>query len=429
MVERRARSGLTARLIACGLLAVGLAVGLGAVASATASGAAPLLAAPVTTMVDHLDNVPLVAAPQPVGDADVADARPAGLAGSWWTLWQDTPEILQRLQDNRGQRSQRELDAIRERRVGSYEREHRNVLRELQPLVTAAQESTFEVINPTYWAAMGTVITADGYAVTKASELEQDQPIKARFGPNRTVNATLVRIDTENDVAVLKLEEGTYQPIQLATADPLPGQMLLSPGVREPIMTMGVCSCEARTLLRRNRGQIGVMPQEAPEGIAVYRVQSAAFRAGLRDGDVIVSVQGREVKKVPEFVSLIRKYQPGDELVVKTKRGDEVLDFRVRLSNVRNLGGEAPRFEAMNLLGSINSQRANAFPWALQHDSPLLPEQCGGPLVNLSGQVVGMNIARAGRTASYALTGEHLREVLTGLEIPGWESATATIVP
>ena len=429
MVERRARSGLTARLIACGLLAVGLAVGLGAVASATASGAAPLLAAPVTTMVDHLDDVPSVAAPQPVGDADVADARPAGLAGSWWTLWQDTPEILQRLQDNRGQRSQRELDAIRERRVGSYEREHRNVLRELQPLVTAAQESTFEVINPTYWAAMGTVITADGYAVTKASELEQDQPIKARFGPNRTVNATLVRIDTENDVAVLKLEEGTYQPIQLATADPLPGQMLLSPGVREPIMTMGVCSCEARTLLRRNRGQIGVMPQEAPEGIAVYRVQSAAFRAGLRDGDVIVSVQGREVKKVPEFVSLIRKYQPGDELVVKTKRGDEVLDFRVRLSNVRNLGGEAPRFEAMNLLGSINSQRANAFPWALQHDSPLLPEQCGGPLVNLSGQVVGMNIARAGRTASYALTGEHLREVLTGLEIPGWESATATIVP
>ena len=56
----------------------------------------------------------------------------------------------------------------------------------------------------------------------------------------------------------------------------------------------------------------------------------------------------------------------------------------------------------------------------MQHDSPLMPEQCGGPLVNLRGEVVGLNIARAGRTASYALTGDHLAETLAGLEIPGW---------
>jgi serine protease Do len=417
-------------LTAAGLLAVCLTVGLAVTPFAVTPslGQLPVAAPLLADGQPAFDGLPLVQQETETATAAGFDGTSSGTL-AWWTRWQDTPEILQRLQDNRGQRSQRELDAIRERRVGSYEREHRNVLRELQPVVTAAQTSTFEVINPTYWAAMGMVLTADGYAVTKASELEQDQPIKARFGPNRTVTASLVRIDRENDVALLKLEEGTYQPVQLAMVEPLPGSMLLSPGVREPIMTLGVCSCEARTLLRRNRGQIGVMPQEAPDGIAVYQVQNAAFRAGLRDGDVILAVQGREVRKVPEFVSLIRKYQPGDELVVKTKRGNEVLDFRVRLSNVRNLGGEAPRFEAMNLLGSINSQRASAFPWALQHDSPLLPEQCGGPLVNLSGQVVGMNIARAGRTASYALTGEHLREVLSGLEIPGWDAAAATIAP
>ena len=31
------------------------------------------------------------------------------------------------------------------------------------------------------------------------------------------------------------------------------------------------------------------------------------------------------------------------------------------------------------------------------------PADCGGPLVNLDGKVVGMNIARAGRTESYAI--------------------------
>lgn len=336
---------------------------------------------------------------------------------------QDTPEILQRLQDNRGRRSQQELNAIRERRIGTYERENSSVLRELHPIVSGVRASTFEVINPTYWVSVGTVLTSDGYAITKASELEQDQPLKARFGRDKTVSATIVKIDTENDLALLKLEEGTYQPIHLHAAEPQPGQLLLSVGVREPIMTLGVCSCEARSLLERNRGQIGVVPEEAPGGIAIYRVQNAAYRAGLRDGDVIMSIQGREVKKVPEFVSLIRKYRAGDELIVKTKRGDSVLDFTVKLGNSRNMSVDAPRYEAMNLLGSINSQRSGSFPWAMQHDSPLLPEQCGGPLVNLSGDVVGVNIARAGRTASYALTGEHLAEVLRQLEIPGWPSA------
>jgi S1-C subfamily serine protease len=335
---------------------------------------------------------------------------------------QDTPEILQRLQDNRGRRSQRELDAIRERRVGTYEREHASLLRELQPVVSGVRPSTFEVINPTYWASIGTLVTSDGYAITKASELIQDQPIKARFGRDKTVSATLVKVDTENDVALLKLEEGTYQPIHLHAAEPQPGQMLLSVGVRDPIMALGVCSCEARSLLPR-RAQIGVVPEEAPGGIAIYKVQNAAYRAGLRDGDVIVSVQGREVKKVPEFVSLIRKYRAGDELTVKTKRGDSVMDFIVRLGNTRSMSVEAPRFEAMNLLGSINSSRASDFPWVMQHDTPLMPEQCGGPLVNLAGEVVGINIARGGRTASYALTGEHLAEVLRGLEIPGWPTA------
>lgn len=336
---------------------------------------------------------------------------------------QDTPEILQRLQDNKGRRSQQELNAIRERRIGAYERENSSLLRELHPVVSGVRASTFEVINPTYWVSIGTVLTRDGYAITKASELEQDQPIKARFGRDKTVSATIVKIDTENDLALLKLEEGTYHPIHLHAAEPQPGQLLLSVGVREPIMTLGVCSCEARGLLERNRGQIGVVPEEAPDGIAIFSVRNAAYRAGLRDGDVIMSVQGREVKKVPEFVSLIRKYRAGDELTVKTKRGDSVMDFIVKLGNSRNMSADAPRYEAMNMLGSINSQRAGSFPWAMQHDSPLLPEQCGGPLVNLSGDVVGLNIARAGRTASYALTGEHLAEALRQLEIPGWPSA------
>ena len=49
------------------------------------------------------------------------------------------------------------------------------------------------------------------------------------------------------------------------------------------------------------------------------------------------------------------------------------------------------------------SQRRSGFPSAIQHDSLLRPEDCGGPIMDIDGRIVGLNIARAGRVASYAL--------------------------
>jgi S1-C subfamily serine protease len=42
------------------------------------------------------------------------------------------------------------------------------------------------------------------------------------------------------------------------------------------------------------------------------------------------------------------------------------------------------------------------------HDTPIGVDECGGPLVNLRGQVVGVNIARALRVASCAIASEDI---------------------
>ncbi len=39
----------------------------------------------------------------------------------------------------------------------------------------------------------------------------------------------------------------------------------------------------------------------------------------------------------------------------------------------------------------------------LQHDIPLSPEECGGPLLDLDGHCVGINVARAGRVKTLAV--------------------------
>ena len=51
------------------------------------------------------------------------------------------------------------------------------------------------------------------------------------------------------------------------------------------------------------------------------------------------------------------------------------------------------------------SVRLSGFQSVIQHDTVLNPDECGGPLLNSSGQAIGMNIARAGRVVSYALPG------------------------
>ena len=59
------------------------------------------------------------------------------------------------------------------------------------------------------------------------------------------------------------------------------------------------------------------------------------------------------------------------------------------------------------------------FTEVIQHDSVLKPNQCGGPLVNLDGEVIGINIARVGRIETLALTRKVVRELLQKLRAPG----------
>ena len=58
------------------------------------------------------------------------------------------------------------------------------------------------------------------------------------------------------------------------------------------------------------------------------------------------------------------------------------------------------------------SKRKDSFSTVLQHDLPLPREAMGGPLFNLNGQCIGINIARVDRVTMYALpTTESLKTI------------------
>jgi hypothetical protein len=70
------------------------------------------------------------------------------------------------------------------------------------------------------------------------------------------------------------------------------------------------------------------------------------------------------------------------------------------------------RLEVMERMGGEISQVRDGFPSVIQTDMVLNPEECGGPVLDLQGQVVGIVAARAGRIRSYVIPSEAILAML-----------------
>ena len=126
----------------------------------------------------------------------------------------------------------------------------------------------------------------------------------------------------------------------------------------------------------------------------------------------------RAVKTVDQLVTAIRLYRPEEEIAVDFIREGKRSQVLAQLQG-RNVPGVKMNSEQMRKqFGAIPSKRAREFPLVLQHDTPLLPEQCGGPVVDIDGNVVGMNIARGGRVETYAIPARHVRTLVNELMRP-----------
>src|SRR5262249_10653785 len=137
---------------------------------------------------------------------------------------------------------------------------------------------------------------------------------------------------------------------------------------------------------------------------------TAAAKAKLKVDDVITSVNDKEIKDSETLIKTLGKFKPGDSVTLKLLRSDEEIELKV------TLGKRPPdRAEIQNTMGSKLTNRRNGFPVVLQHDSVVRPEDCGGPLVDLEGRVIGLNIARVGRVETHTIPSEVIRPLLRDL--------------
>jgi serine protease Do len=262
--------------------------------------------------------------------------------------------------------------------------------------------------------ALGTVVSADGYVLTKASELMGDPAVVLRDATERP--ATVVGVAEDHDLALLKVDGRGLTPVKWAAgAKTVVGQWVATTGMLDAPSAIGVLSVGPRKIPARS-GLLGVLLADGGgAGAKVMQVvpDSPAEKAGIKVDDLIARVNDKAVDSREALVTTIRGFMPGQEVTLGVKRGEKQLDVRARL-----VGGVGPgaRAEMMNQMGGPLSLRNANFPTVLQHDTVLTPMQCGGPLVGLDGKVVGVNIARAGRVESYAVPADVILALLPDLE-------------
>ncbi len=273
------------------------------------------------------------------------------------------------------------------------------VLRAFQEAIGSTWKSSVQIMSGGSQVALGAVVEEDGWIVTKASELTS-AAISCRLFDGREFPASKVGEATDSDLALLRINADRLTPVNWDTALPGRGSWLATVDLKSTPRSVGVVSAGLQRVQAQS-AVLGVNLTDSPKGAEVMHVLAGtgADQAGLSVGDSIFEVNGREVYSLRAFKEAIGAARGGEFVNLKVTRRDQTIPVQARLMDLTE---ELLDDTEMEVNGRV-SARATGFKQVFLHDTVLEPEQCGGPLVNLDGRVVGLNIARAGRVTSYAL--------------------------
>lgn len=302
-----------------------------------------------------------------------------------------------------------------------------------RPGSLTAAKATFVLRDgkkPKVLRCFATAIHADGWVLTKASEVQSAKVLECLIA-GEWVRAKIAQTWKEHDLALVKVEAKG-----LAVADwsekeaPVIGTYItaVAPEGNDPV-AIGVVSVAARSQQFKGRGFLGVQLANDDKGLKIEAVVpgGAALKAGVQTDDRVLEVDGKVPASIYDFTKRVSDRKAGDKLVLKLQRGEEHLEKEIVLGDLGSNGRtqDNPDANPMDSLGSTVSRRRGGFENIMQTDFPIDANQCGGPVTDLDGNVVGLVIARSGRVETMIIPSRTLRAVLSGVDLAKKAAAMA----
>ena len=257
---------------------------------------------------------------------------------------------------------------------------------------------------------LGTVVAdADSskLIVSKSSEVIEQPSVLFR---NKVYEAEVIGRDVLEDLVLLRVADLPATPATFVGRDELAsGTLIATPlpprpdRLRDPILGVratGVFSSRRRLML-------GVQLQYARGNARIATViPGFPFEAaGIEAGDILRRLNDVEIRQQRDVQRVMGAASHTEKISIEIERGDETIETEI-----------TPKFEEPTMLPRMPhvadevpgglSERVMGFSSIFSHDTLLRPRHCGGPVLDLAGRVLGVNIARASRTQSYALTGD-----------------------
>ncbi|MFK7819812.1 MAG: PDZ domain-containing protein, partial [Planctomycetaceae bacterium] len=247
---------------------------------------------------------------------------------------------------------------------------------------------------------VGTLIKATPFIVSKSSMIAES-PLAKLDGSE--LNLEVIKRDQENDLVLLKAPKTNSDGIDLSEFNgdlPGIGSFLITADANGEGLVSIISTKTFRSRKQQSRGFLGVMPADYQDrgGAILEQVTDggAAKRAGLEVGDVVTKLNDTPITTHMEMRRFLGTLDPNATVVAKVTRGGEQLEKTIRLGALPSFSGHAA--DRMDKSG-----RRDGFSKVIPHDADLKPEDCGGPLFDLKGNFIGLNIARNSRVRSYAI--------------------------
>lgn len=289
----------------------------------------------------------------------------------------------------------------------------------------ALQESSAALYNNETSSSFlyGTVVSEDGYILTKASELKEVKDFHVRVGTKKYRTPKVIASDETWDVSLIKIDATGLVPVKMGEESKFAhGTWVVSNGSTERRFRRprpGIISANKREIPLPGGVVLGVELKEKDGAIMIGKVteKSGAEKAGMKSDDQVLEVDGKAVKNRKEMIKLIKDRKAGDIAKIKVKRGDKEMVLEVRLMSREELyGRRMTRNDQLSGGDLQQSGRRAGFPMVVQHETMLTREEVGGPVFTLDKKLVGMNIAAVNRVEAFAIPSENLPKIFEELK-------------
>lgn len=313
--------------------------------------------------------------------------------------------------------------------AATYGKSATTIQNALLPLLDKVAEHVVTLENLDGHRTLGTIVSARGYVVGKRSELTRE--LKC-IVDGKSVQATVIASHTEYDLALVQIDSQALEaPLSPITFSPQvmngrslnTGRLVVSFSNEKDSAKLGTVSVRKQRFAIAqpactdcvNLGLVVSSTRVAKKietdeglndrvGLKVTRVypRTASERCGLLVGDLLYEVNGKAVLGERDLSNVAQNLRIGQTLELKVIRDSD----SVSLSTVINR--LSPRMPHDLWGGGPFSEKRFGFTEVITHDSAIYPEDCGGPFFGLNGDVLGVNIARSMRVATFAVTLERV---------------------